>query len=77
MRTTLVIPDAIYRRAKDAAAQQGTTLSEFFTESVEIQLARRSESPKKKRTYKLQPVAMGTPRADPNDREALYRAMED
>ena len=77
MRTTLVIPDAVYRRAKKAAQEQGRTLSELFTESVEILLARGKGSARKRKAYRIQPVAMGEPRVDISDREALYRTMEE
>ena len=76
MRTTLVIPDAVYERAKAVAKEQGKTLSALFTESVEIQLARKQQAVNKKK-YRLRPVSMGIPRVDPNEREALYRAMEE
>ena len=76
MRTTLVIPYAVYERAKAVAKEQGKTLSALFTESVEIQLARKQQAVNKKK-YRLRPVSMGIPRVDPNDREALYRAMEE
>ena len=76
MRTTLVIPAAVYERAKAVATEQGKTLSALFTESVEIQLARKQQAVNKKK-YRLRPVSMGIPRVDPNDREALYRAMEE
>ena len=39
MRTTLVIPDSIYRRAKQAARAQGRTLSDIVTEAMTVQLA--------------------------------------
>jgi predicted HicB family RNase H-like nuclease len=34
MKTTLEIPDAIFRRAKLAAAEHGIPLREFVTEAV-------------------------------------------
>ena len=77
MRTTLVIPDAVYRRAKQAASERGCTLSELFTESVEIQLAKSEKVSEKKKAYRIRPVSMGVPRVDLNDREALYRALEE
>ena len=77
MRTTLVIPDAVYERAKKVAKEQGKTLSALFTESVEIQLAREQQAVKKKKEYRIRPVSMGVPTVDPSDREALYRAMEE
>ena len=77
MRTTLVIPDTIYRRAKRAAKQQGKTLPEFFAESVQVQLAREKKPAKKSRVYRIKPVEMGQPKIDVNDRDALFRAMEE
>ena len=38
MKTTLEIPDAIFRRAKSKAAQQGMPLRQFVTEAVEHKL---------------------------------------
>lgn len=77
MRTTLVIPDAVYRRAKQAAKSQGKTLSELVTESVEVQLARTGTPRPVKKAYRLKPVAMGKPKVDVADREALFRTMEE
>ncbi len=39
MKTTLEIPDPIFRRAKSAAAQRGVPLRAFVTEAVEEKLA--------------------------------------
>jgi len=39
MKTTLEIPDAIFRRAKSAAADRGIALREFVTEAVREKLA--------------------------------------
>ena len=38
MKTTLEIPDAIFRRAKSAAAERGIPLREFVTEAVRDKL---------------------------------------
>ncbi len=35
MKTTLEIPDAVFRRAKSKAAEQGIPLRQFVTEAVE------------------------------------------
>jgi len=40
MKTTLEIPDAIFRRAKSVAAEQGIPLRELVTEAVKEKLAR-------------------------------------
>jgi len=38
MKTTLEIPDPIFRRAKSAAAENGISFREFVTEAVEAKL---------------------------------------
>ncbi|MGH9794588.1 MAG: hypothetical protein ACRD5G_07440 [Candidatus Acidiferrales bacterium] len=38
MKTTLEIPDAIFRRAKSKAAERGVPLRQFVTEAVEDKL---------------------------------------
>jgi hypothetical protein len=40
MKTTLEIPDAIFRRAKSLAAQRGIALRVLVTEAVEEKLAK-------------------------------------
>ena len=47
MKTTLEIPDPIFRRAKSVAAQRGVALRVFVTEAVEEKLAADSEQEKK------------------------------
>ena len=39
MKTTLEIPDPIFRRAKSAAAERGIPLREFVTEAVREKLS--------------------------------------
>jgi len=39
MKTTLEIPDTIFRRAKSAAAEHGIPLCQFVTEAVREKLA--------------------------------------
>jgi hypothetical protein len=48
VKTTLEIPDPIFRRAKSVAAQRGIALRAFVTEAVEEKLAsalRKEEKP--------------------------------
>ena len=48
MKTTLEIPDPVFRRAKSRAAERGIPLREYVTEAVKDKLAsdaRRSEKP--------------------------------
>lgn len=43
MKTTLEIPDPVFRRAKSAAAERGIALRAFVTEAVEEKLATASK----------------------------------
>lgn len=47
MKTTLEIPDPIFRRAKSVAAQRGIALRAFVTEAVEQKLASVSQKNEK------------------------------
>ena len=47
MKTTLEIPDPIFRRAKSVAAQRGIALRAFVTEAVEEKLAATSQKDEK------------------------------
>jgi hypothetical protein len=56
MKTTLEIPDLIFRRAKSTAAKRGIPLREFVTEAVKDKLvadAKNSEKPWVKHMGKL------------------------
>ena len=45
MKTTLEIPDMLFRKAKATAAQQGRTLREFVTEAVQEKLSAQKGEP--------------------------------
>lgn len=47
MKTTLEIPDAIFRRAKAEAAERGIALREFVTEAVKEKLQNGSKGGEK------------------------------
>jgi hypothetical protein len=47
MKTTLEIPDPIFRRAKSVAAARGIPLREFVTEAVRDKLAAEAQSGEK------------------------------
>ncbi len=47
MKTTLEIPDHIFRRAKSAAAERGIPLREFVTEAVKDKLTAKTETGEK------------------------------
>jgi hypothetical protein len=65
VKTTLEIPDAIFRQAKSVAAERGIPLREFVTEAVKDKLASRAEGRGKPwmRTFgKLKPFRKETAR---------------
>ena len=41
VKTTIELPDPVFRKAKAAAAERGASLKEFFTEAVEDLLRRQ------------------------------------
>jgi len=47
MKTTLEIPDSVFRRAKSVAAEQGIPLREFVTEAVKDKLAANAKTANK------------------------------
>ena len=65
MKTTLEIPDHIFRRAKSAAAERGIPLREFVTEAVKDKLAtnaKAGEKPRIKHMGKLKHLRRETER---------------
>jgi hypothetical protein len=44
MKTTLEIPDSVFRRAKSLAAEHGIPLREFVTEAVKDKLAANAKT---------------------------------
>ena len=67
MRTTLEIPDSVFRQAKAKAAEQGITLRQFVTEAVEQKLREpgpADEKPWMKHIGKLKHLRKETARID-------------
>ena len=42
MKTTIEIPDPLFRKAKSKAAEQGKTLKDFVTEAIQDKLAAKA-----------------------------------
>ena len=42
MKTTIEIPDSLFRKAKSRAAERGQSLKDFFTEALEEKLSPRA-----------------------------------
>ena len=77
MRTTLVIPDTIFTRAKALAKQRGVQLSQFVSEALELRLlAEDDRKHTQKKKFKVNSFSMGEPMVDINNRDDLYTAME-
>lgn len=76
MRTTLVIPDPIYERARKLAQDQGTTISRLVTTALDLHICRHEQAPVARPAFELPSYDLGEPLVDVDDRDALYRAME-
>jgi hypothetical protein len=67
MKTTLEIPDNVFRRAKSKAAQEGIPLRQFVTEAVEQKLREpgpEGQKPWMKHIGKLKDLRKETKRID-------------
>jgi hypothetical protein len=73
MKTTLLIPDSLFRDLKRRAAERGAKLSNITAELLRRGLAPQSGS---KRLPPLPSFDTGPARIDIADRDALYRALE-
>jgi len=45
MKTTLEMPDAVFRKAKAKAAERGQSLKDFVTEALQAKLKERGATP--------------------------------
>ena len=80
MKTTLEIPDSVFRRAKSKAAERGIPLRQFVTEAVEQKLREPSpggEKPWMKHIGKLKDLHEETKRIDEFIEEAFETIDED
>jgi hypothetical protein len=75
LKTTIELPEALFRRAKSMAAQEGVTLKQLLTEALESQLETRMTT----RNGKSAPRwmrAYGALRHLRQERKAIERAIE-
>lgn len=75
MRTTLVINDALFRRMKRIAAEQGRILSDVTQEMLRRGLE-PPRGPTRRKPVRLPTFSMGPPAMDVADRDALYEALD-
>lgn len=77
MKTTLNIADPIMIRLKQEAARQGKTMSDLVESALRLFLARSSSEPVEQSLPDLPSFASGSHLTDIDDRNALYRAMDE
>jgi hypothetical protein len=73
-RTTLVLENAAMRGVREVARREGRTQSDVVNEFLRDGLLRRRRPPAA--AMRLPAHAMGRPRVNVADRDALERAME-
>jgi hypothetical protein len=73
MKTTLIIPDPVFRELKKRAVDKKTTISELATEYVRQGLRER---PKPRRMPRLPSFSAGPPLIDITSREEIYRVLD-
>ena len=72
MKTTLEIPDTLYRQLKARAALKGQTIKAFMVEAVRTKLAEDRAKPTKETGWQ---VAFGA--ADPKDVAEVQRIIDE
>lgn len=78
MRTTIILPDPIYERAKYIAREQGSSLSTFISEAIETFITRESVNKSSDRSkYRLKTFDLGNPAINISNREEIYKVLED
>jgi len=73
MKTTLIIPDPVFRDLKRQALERDETLSALATEYLIVGLR---QSRKAKHPFRFPTFKMGPPKVNVADREELYEALE-
>ena len=70
MRTTVDIPDALYRRLKSQAAVEGRSVRALLTQAAELALA--GEKPRRRRRVTLPLISSATPGTLEIDNAKIY-----
>jgi len=79
IRTTLILPDDLYRELKRVAAATDRTMTAFVEEALRAALARQHSTPAKDaKRYRVGATGVGglQPGVDPTDTAALLDVME-
>ena len=75
MKTTVQIPDSLYRQLKARAALKGQTIKDFLVEAVRAKLLSDNAKPNSKRKKTGWEAAFGA--ADPKDVAELQRIIDE
>lgn len=76
MKTSLIISDQIYKKAKKKASQEGKSLSEVISYWAELgQLAEKEKKTAVKSVF--QPVSLGKLKVDLTSRDHWMEALDD
>lgn len=67
MKTTIEVPDELYRRAKAEAAQRGRKLKDLVEEGLHLVLSTPRKPPKRSRLARLMERAQGSVKSDVTD----------
>jgi predicted transcriptional regulator len=74
MKTTIELPESVFRRAKELAVQEGVTLKRLFTEALESRLDREKTAGKTRAPRWMR--AYGALRHLRQERKVIERAIE-
>ena len=78
VRTTLVIPDPLFKRARAYAKKHDKNLSDVFAEALAERLIREDQVLREPRVrYEVRAQSMGAPAVNLADREALGLVMDE
>ena len=72
MRTSLDIPDPIYREMKVQAASEGTTLREIVLEGVEMRLRNQGKAAKRRKRLQFPVLRSNNPGSLKLGKECVY-----
>jgi hypothetical protein len=72
MRTTVDIPDPVYREIKVRAATEGTTIREIILEGLDLRLRTRPISRKPRRNFQLPVIPSKRPGSLKLGEEGVY-----
>lgn len=74
MKTTVEIPDALFRQAKVQAAMQGIPLRDLVVRGLQLAIEESTNAPVQRRTKF--PLIRAVPRAEPLTDEQVAQALE-